>query len=168
MLSPPTSLFTTGTAMAGSWDPDFPQNPRGEAETAQNETSGAPPNPRASPSSHIPFIPTTATTSPENYGGLNPENEAVLDLIERVPDQSPRRFARLPQEENRPTGNYASSLEQGVFTPFRLIPSHPFRDHLTIATTIPCTSLLLSRRPAFSSFAHGLNVYLPPPLSAGF
>lgn len=48
----------------------------------------------AAASSDVPFPPTLAVTSPDNYGGLDPENEANLDIIDGVSGQTFRRFDR--------------------------------------------------------------------------
>ena len=66
-------------------------------ETSDNSTPGEDhlsSRDSAAASSDVPFPSTLAVTSPDNYGGLNPENEANLDIMERVSVQTLRHSDR--------------------------------------------------------------------------
>lgn len=50
---------------------------------------------RTAPRTEPIFTPTTAVTSPDNYGGLNPENENNLNLVNGVSIANFKRHPRL-------------------------------------------------------------------------
>lgn len=59
----------------------------------------------------LPWVPTTATTSPDNFGGLNPENEAALGVINTVPGPS-HRFARFSNPRISSTTSRADTIQR--------------------------------------------------------
>lgn len=87
------------TVMGGNHNSDEDRDTQRQGPSLR-ETSKNPGNfsPNTTPSaSNLPFIPTTATTSPENYGGLNPENEAVVSFLDGIPYPNCRHRHQPPQ-----------------------------------------------------------------------
>ena len=73
----------------------------------------------------FPFVPTLAVTLPDNYGGLNPENEANLDIIDGVAGRSfrysPRPTSRVRDQVYRRLDARDESIEGTFLRP----QSHP-------------------------------------------
>ena len=75
------------------------QHPPPSSATNQASNSGPP---------ELPWIPSSAVTSPDHYGGLNPENLASLSVINTVPAPDHQlRLSRL---------NYLGSLSSKTRT----------------------------------------------------
>lgn len=75
--------------MAGSAPSDSKETGKSASGSSTNLASSQ------SSSAEIPWLPTLATTSPNNYGGLNPENEANLNYINGVTGKEFRHNPRL-------------------------------------------------------------------------
>lgn len=106
-------------------------------------------------------MPTLAVTSPDNYGGLNPENEANLNMIDGVSGQSFRRSTRLPSRvysEASHGPRVEDETMQGMFT----VPVYPWSRFLTdISVAIGSTAD--EGQPATASIASRF-LSMPPEL----
>jgi hypothetical protein len=96
--------------MDGPWASNVKASP-------DNSTSGKDYLPSRSStvaSSDVPFLPTLAVTSPDNYGGLDPENEANLDIIEGVSGETFRRSDRQAPDSFCSEASHQAHLKTGT------------------------------------------------------
>jgi hypothetical protein len=104
MAVPPPGHFAAAPAASGSGPPASASSSPNNKALPPATTSVSSASASASGTPELPWIPITAVTSPDNYGRLNPENEAILGVINAV--SAPlRRFTR-PRSLFSPSNTY--------------------------------------------------------------
>lgn len=107
IITSPQILLATA-AMGGSEPFDSKAMPGPPPASSSTDAASS----QSASASGIPWVPTLATTSPDNYGGLNPENEASLDFIDGVTGknfrQTPRLYTRSPAAREDPRADVMS------------------------------------------------------------
>ncbi len=75
----------TATSSSGRIPEEEPPEHHTEPDDSSSQTSAV------QRGTELPNMPTLVTTSPDNYGALNAEDEANLDVIDGLPGRSLRR-----------------------------------------------------------------------------